>query len=45
MTTSAMQATATDTQNKLPSDLQPITTLPELFQYRCQATPAAETYR
>ncbi len=45
MTTSAMQATATDTQNKLPSDLQPITTLPELFQYRCQATPAAEAYR
>lgn len=27
------------------SDLSPIQTLPELFQYRCQATPAAEAYR
>ena len=36
-----MQAPAKDLQNHL----QHITTLPELFQYRCQATPTTEAYR
>ena len=40
MTTSAPNQT-----DQLHSDLQSIETLPALFQYRCNATPAREAYR